>query len=221
VAALHPGQEARILGRNAAADWWQLAWAGGSRVWVAAAVVKGLGPVDTVALVEYIPTPPPAPTATRKPVGPTATSGAEFKLVSERLWDALENGGNFSGTRFTCGLARILHVYVVDPAGKPLDGIVVKSATIPYEEDVTGRKGPGMAEFVLGEAKEVYVLRDAAGREVTSDHSHGVSTMVYDIPVELLIQSGYCRDAQDCTSFVAACSCCHHYSWDVTFQRVS
>ena len=76
-----------------------------------------------------------------------------------------------------------------------------------------------MAEFVLGEAREVYVLRDAAGTEVTSDRSRGVSTMVYDIPAELLIHGGYCRDAQDCANFVAPCSCCHHYSWDVTFQR--
>jgi hypothetical protein len=120
---------------------------------------------------------------------------------------------------FNCGLERALHVYVVDAAGNPLNGVTVKSATIPYEEEVTGLKGPGMAEFVLGEAKEVYVLRDATGREVTSDRSRGVSTMVYDIPVELLIQGGYCRDAQDCANFVAPCSCCHHYSWDVTFQR--
>jgi hypothetical protein len=43
--------------------------------------------------------------------------------------------------------------------------------------------------------------------------------MVYDIPVELLIHGGYCRDAQDCANFVAPCSCCHHYSWDVIFRR--
>ena len=62
--------------------------------------------------------------------------------------------------------SRALHVYVVDAAGNPLNGVTVKSATIPYEEEMTGLKGPGMAEFVLGEAKEVYVLRDAAGTEV-------------------------------------------------------
>ena len=35
VAMLHAGQEAEIVGRNAAGDWWQLAWIGGKRVWVA------------------------------------------------------------------------------------------------------------------------------------------------------------------------------------------
>ena len=147
------------------------------------------------------------------------TPSVDFKIAGIRLWDAVENGGYFGDGRFECGLARILRIFVLDKAGNRLDGITVKSGTDPYEEDVTGRKGPGIAEFVLGEAKEVYVLRDVDGREVTSEHSQGVSTMVYDIPVELLIKGGYCRDAQDCANFVAPCSCCHHYSWDVTFQR--
>ena len=230
VATLHAGQEAEIIGRNAAGDWWQLAWTGGNRVWVAGTVVRVLGPIDNVALALDIPTaapvPPAAPRATAPPAAartqPTRTplpSGPDFKLASVRLWDAIENGGSFDGPVFNCGLGRALHVYVVDAAGNPLNGVTVKSATIPYEEELTGLKGPGMAEFVLGEAKEVYVLRDAAGREVTSDRSRGVSTMVYDIPAELLIHGGYCRDAQDCANFVAPCSCCHHYSWDVTFQR--
>jgi hypothetical protein len=224
VATLHAGQEAEIVGRNAAGDWWQVAEIGGKRVWVADSVVLAVGPVDKVAIARDIPTAPPR--ATTPPVAararPTETpipSGPDFKLASVRLWGAVENGGSFNGPLFNCGLGRVLHVYVIDAAGNPLNGVTVKSGTLPYEEEVTGLKGPGMAEFVLGEAKEVYVLRDAAGTEVTSDRSRGVSTMVYDIPVELLIHGGYCRDAQDCANFVAPCSCCHHYSWDVTFQR--
>ena len=230
VATLRAGQEVEIVGRNAAGDWWQLAWVSGNRVWVAGGVVRLLGPIDHVALARDIPTAAPVPTAVARDTAlpavaraqPTRTptpTGPVFKLASVRLWDAIENGGSFDGPVFNCGLGRVLHVYVVDTAGNRLNGITVKSATLPYEEEVTGLKGPGMAEFVLGEAKQVYVLRDAAGTEVTSDRSRGVSTMVYDIPAELLIQGGYCRDAQDCANFVAPCSCCHHYSWDVTFQR--
>ena len=230
VATLHAGQEAEIVGRNAAGDWWQLAWIGGNPVWVAGAVVRVLGPIDSVTLVRDIPTAAPAPAAAPRATAPPAAArtqptktpspkGPDFKLASVRLWDAIENGGSFDGPVFNCGLGRVLHVYVIDATGSPLNGVTVKSATIPYEEEVTGLKGPGMAEFVLGEAKEVYVLRDAAGSEVTSDRSRGVSTMVYDIPVESLIHGGYCRDAQDCANYVAPCSCCHHYSWDVTFQR--
>ncbi len=221
VATLHAGQEVEILGRNAAGDWWQLDWTGGGRVWVAATVVRVLGPTDTVVLIEDVLPPPPAPTVTPRPTAPAVTPGPEFKLVGVRLWDAVENGGSFEDSVFNCGMGRVLHVYVKDAEGNRLDGVTVKSATMPYEEDVTGRKGPGVAEFVLGEAKEVYVLRDAAGREVISDRSGTVSTLVYDIPVELLIQGGYCRDAEDCANFVAPCSCCHHYSWDVTFQRAN
>ena len=221
VATLLAGQEAEILGRDANGDWWQLAWSGGHRVWVAATVVRVLGPTDTVTLVHDIPAPPPEPTRTPQPTVPVVTPGPDFKLVSVRLWGAIENGGAFEGSVFHCGMGRVLHVYVIDEKGNRLDGVTVKSATMPYEEDVTGRKGPGVAEFVLGEAKEVYILRDAASREVSSDRSRGVSTLVYDIPVELLIQGGYCRDADDCASFVGVCSCCHHYSWDVTFQRTN
>jgi len=217
VATLRAGQEADILARNAAGDWWQLAWTGGKLVWVAAAVVRSLGPVNTVALAENIPPPPPTPTP--RPTTPPTPSGPDFKLVSVRLWDAIENGGSFNGPVFNCGFGRVLRVFVIDAAGNRLNGVTVKSATIPYEEEVTGGKGPGLAEFVLGEAKEVYILRDADGREVTSDRSRGVTTMVYDMPVELLINGGYCKDATDCASFVAQCGCCHHYSWDVTFQR--
>jgi hypothetical protein len=224
VGTLHAGQEAEIIGRNPTGDWWQLAWTDGNRVWVAGTVVRVLGPIDKVTPARDIPTAAPRATAPpiaarSQPTRPPSASGPDFKLASVRLWDAIENGGSFDGPVFNCGLGRVLHVYVIDAAGNPLNGVTVKSATIPYEEEVTGLKGPGMAELVLGEAKEVYVLRDAAGSEVTSDRSRGVSTMVYDIPVELLIHGGYCRDAQDCANFVAPCSCCHHYSWDVTFQR--
>jgi uncharacterized protein YraI len=230
VATLHAGQVAAIVGRNAAGDWWQLAGIGGKRVWVADSVVRVIGPVDKVAVARDIPTAAPVPTAALRATAPPVAaraqstktpipSGPDFKLASVRLWGAVENGGSFNGPLFNCGLGRVLHVYVIDSAGNPLNGVTVKSGTLPYEEEVTGLKGPGMAEFVLGEAKEVYVLRDAAGKEVTSDRSRGVSTMVYDIPVELLIHGGYCRDAQDCANYIAPCSCCHHYSWDVTFQR--
>ena len=170
VATLHAGQEAEIVGRNAAGDWWQLAWIGGNRVWVAGTVVRVLGPTEKMALARDIPTAAPVPTAAMRATAPVAarsqptrppiSTGPDFKLVSVRLWDAIENGGSFDGPLFNCGLERALHVYVVDAAGNRLNGVTVKSATIPYEEEVTGLKGPGMAEFVLGEAKEVYVLRE-------------------------------------------------------------
>jgi uncharacterized protein YraI len=160
VATLHAGQEAEIIGRNAAGDWWQVAGIGGKRAWVADSVVRVIGPVDKVAIARDIPTAAPVPTAalraTAPPVAaraqPTKTpipSGPDFKLASVRLWGAVENGGSFNGPLFNCGLGRVLHVYVIDAAGNPLNGVTVKSGTLPYEEEVTGLKGPGMAEFVL------------------------------------------------------------------------
>ena len=117
VATLHAGQEAEIVGRNAAGDWWQLAWIGGNRVWVAATVVQLLGPIAKVALTRDILTAAPIATAATRATAPPAAArsqptrtpsatGPDFKLASVRLWDAIENGGSFDGTMFNCGLGR-------------------------------------------------------------------------------------------------------------------
>lgn len=220
VGQLKADQEVDIIGRNASGDWWQITWGGQGQAWVAGVVVNVLGPIDTVAQTRNIPPPPPTSTPAPPPP-PSATpkpAGAEFQLAGRRLWGALENGGSFDGPSFHCGLGRVLHAIVIDGAGNRLNGITVRSATAPYEERVTGSKGPGIAEFDLREAKEVYVIRDEAGREVSSDHAY-VTTMVYDIPVQSLIEGGYCKDSADCALFVQQCSCCHHYSWDVVFRR--
>jgi len=114
VATLHAEQAMEILGRHAAGDWWQLAWTGGNRVWVAGTVVRVLGRIDIVALARDIPTPPPAPTATPQPTRPAVTPGPDFKRVSVRLWDVIENGGSSDGRVVNSGLGRVLHVSVID-----------------------------------------------------------------------------------------------------------
>ena len=160
VGKLLAGQEVEILSRNASGDWWQLAWPGGKQAWVAGTVVQIVGPIDTVAVAKNIPAPPvqptraPQPTAAPKaPANPQPTKGPEYKLVGARLWGAIENGGSFDGPSYHCGMGRVLRVYVLDAVGNPLNGVTVKSASDPYEERVTGDKGSGMAEFVLGRGK--------------------------------------------------------------------
>jgi hypothetical protein len=86
---------------------------------------------------------------------------------------------------------------------------------------VTGSqgKGDGQSEFVLGSGQGVKIVRDADGREVTSDVVDGLSTHSPDIAHSDLIAAGYCRDDADCDRFNKSLGCWGHHSWSVTFQR--
>ncbi len=221
IGQMTPGKEVDIIGRNASGDWWRIAWDGAGQAWVAGLVVRVLGPIDTVAVAKDIPAPPPtntpapppAPTAPPKPAGP------DFQLVSVRLWGVEENGGYFDGPSLHCGGGRVLHAIVLDAKGNRLNGVTVKAALGAQEEIVSGNKGPGVAEFVLGGGQELYVVRDVDGRTVTSDYARGMTTDTRAIPFDVLKGSGYCKTDTDCAHLHAEYACKGHYSWDVTFKR--
>lgn len=219
VGRMAPGKEAEIIGRNASGDWWRIAWDGAGQAWVAGLVVRVLGPIDTVAVAQDIPLPPP----TRTPAPPSATpkpTGPDFQLIEVRIWGVEENGGYYDGPSVHCGERRELHVKAVDANGAPLNGVTVKAGLGAQEEVVTGSKGiPGDAEFVLGGGQEVYILRDVDGRQVTSDYARGMSTNPHGIPIPVLISGGYCRDEAGCNAFINQNGCYGHYSWTVTFRR--
>lgn len=221
IGRMQAGQELEIIGRNASGDWWQLAWSGGGQAWAAGTVVRVLGPIDTVAVAQNIPAPPPAPTAPPRPTAAPATAapqaGPDFRVASIRLWGVQENGGYFDGPSIHCGEKRQLRVTVVDAAGNPLNGVTIKSV-FTGEEQVTGNKGPGMAEYILGTGQDIYIVRDADGRNVTSDYARGMSTQPEGISQDQLIAAGYCTDAASCAYHLTQ-SCRGHYSWDVTFRR--
>jgi len=220
IGRLQAGQEVDIIGRNASGDWWRLAWAGQGQAWVAGIVVSVLGPIDTVAMAEDIPAPPPtAIPATPKPTEPPKPAGPDFQLVGIRLWGVEENGGRFDGPTVICGEKRQLRVIVTDAAGNPLNGVTVKVVYGNQEEAVTGDKGPGMTEFVLGGGQDVYIIRDVDGRQVTSDYARGMSTDPRAIPYETLMGGRFCVSAEDCTRFASLPGCYGHYSWDVTYRR--
>ena len=175
VGQLQPAEQLDVIGRNGDRTWWQVLLPNGNEGWVAASVTTVTGPVDSIAMAVNIPpTPTQAPQPTAAPtLQPTATpqpqaSGPEFKVASMRLWGVVENGGYLDGPSVHCGYRRDLWVYVLDSAGNRIDGVTVRSAVPPYEEDVTGSRGPGALQLVLGEAKEIYVIRDQGGREVTT-----------------------------------------------------
>lgn len=219
---LFAGKEADILARNASGDWWRIAWSGQGQAWVAGTVVKVLGTIDTVAIAKDIPAPPPtstpAPRPTAQPTSPPKAAGPDFQVVSVRLWGVEENGGYFDGPSIHCGGRRQLRVFVLDAAGNPLNGVTVKAVYGNQEEEVTGSKGSGMAEFILGGGQDVFIIRDVDGRQVTSDYARGMSTQPEGISQDQLIAAGYCTDAASCAYHVTQ-SCRGHYSWDATFRR--
>ncbi len=142
-------------------------------------------------------------------------------MIEKRLWDVYENGGSLSGPTVICGEKRQLVVRVVDANGSLINGVAVQEEFGAKEIQVTGAqgKGDGTAEFILGRGQDVKVVRDADGRDVTSEVARGMVTTPGDIPYETLIGGQYCTDDASCKLFVDAPGCWGHYSWTVTFQR--
>lgn len=243
--SLSAGAEAQLLGKNATGDWWEVALATGGSGWVYGQLVETAGDVSTVAVALNIPTPPPTsvPTATSAPAAapvetpaaapvetpmPEATTapappsgGPDFRVVGKHLWDVVENGGQLNGISVTCGEKRQLVAIVLDAAGNRLNGVAVQAIYGAQEVFVSGDqgKGDGIAEFVLGGGQALKVIRDAGGREVTSEEVYGMTTKPWEIPYETLIGGRFCTDDASCKSFVDQTGCYGHYSWTVTFQR--
>jgi uncharacterized protein YraI len=223
VGRLEAGQSVEIIARNASGDWWQLAWDGQGSAWVAGTTVKVQGPIDAVAVAKNV-APPPAPPTAGPPTAPPPTApptkpaGPDFRVVGRRLWNVEENGGTHDGPSVHCGERRQLRAYVLDAAGNPLDGVTLKALLGDAQEElVSGSKGPGFAEFVLGGGQELQVVRDVDGRTVTSDVARGLTTITSGISDEDLTGAGYCTEG--CPQFRLNGGCNGHFSWDVTFQR--
>ncbi|MEZ4675625.1 MAG: SH3 domain-containing protein [Caldilineaceae bacterium] len=231
IGALSAGDSAQILGKNEAGNWWQVQGSDGSQGWLYGPLVQTSGDTAAVAVVLNIPTPPPTavpvPTEPSAPAEPVASAptpvpaGPDFRVVEKRLWDVEENGGRLDGPSVTCGEKRQLIVNLIDAAGNRINGVAVQAIYGAQEVIVSGSqgKGDGISEFVLGGGQALKVIRDADGRDVSSEEVYGLSTKPWEIPFETLIGGRFCTDDASCQSFVDATGCYGHYSWTVTFQR--
>ncbi|MBV7329637.1 SH3 domain-containing protein [Chloroflexi bacterium TSY] len=232
VGALQANESADVVGKNPQGDWWQVSLANGELGWVYGPLVTTVGDVASVALADIPPTPlppPDPPTATPAPVveappaeEPPAPSGPDFQLIERRLWSVTENGGRMDGPSVICGEKRQLVVEVLDAAGNPLNGVAVQVLYGNKEIYVTGSqgKGDGRAEFVLGDGQDVTVIRDADGRDVSSDVARNLSTKPYAIDFPDLIQAGFCSDDASCQkNVVDVYACGGHYSWTAKFKK--
>lgn len=243
VGALASGEQAEIIAKNPEGDWWQVTMPTGGTGWVYGQLVQTSGDTASIAIATDIPAAPPTPTPapvaeapTEAPTAapeapaeqpteaapPPATSGNAFIGIERRLWTVEETGGAVdSGGSVRCGEKRELVVIVLDANGNRLNGVAVQAIYGAQEIFVTGSqgKGDGQVEFVLGEGQGVKVIRDADGREVTSDVVDGMSTHSPVIAHEDLIAARYCRDKESCDKFNFSAGCWGHHSWTVTFKR--
>lgn len=242
VGAMNTGEQNEIIGKNPQGDWWQVSLPNGQAGWVYGPLIQTSGDTAAIAVAANIPEPPPTPTpapvveappaeepaaeappAEEAPAeeAPPPRSGNDFVLIEKRLWTVEETGGRVDEKgSVTCGEKHELYVNVVDINGNRINGVVV-SSIYSSESYATGSqgKGDGVVEFVLFGGQDVKVVRDADGREVTSDVAYGMTTKSPEIPNEQLIQAGFCWDTASCDRFNFSAGCWGHHSWTVTFQR--
>lgn len=229
VGRLRAGQETAIVARNANGDWWQIAWDGPGQAWVAGTVVRVLGPIDTVAVAENIPTPPPtasqAPQPTATPKQPPAPN-VDYRIIEQRMLTIQENGG--------CNGMHNIFVQVLDVNGVPVNGAVVKRIWA-NETAISGTKdcywnigvlGEGCVSFDLfNSGDNVQVISDPVLGNVTSETTRKLSSLDSDISVDEFIAAGYCTEGRENCEWRKNPGdrppqlCNGHYSWIVKFQR--
>ena len=162
--------------------------------------------------------PPVTAPSTAIPTAPPP-AGVDFKVVKQRMFSNVENGGDSQG----CGYNHTMYLTVQDINGTLLDGVVLMVSWSGGEQEiVTGKKGPGKADFPMYGSYRVKVVRDTSGRGYSSERTRTLDS--YRPTLDDLIAGGYCLDKT-----VAECAelrdigpgqlCWGHYSYEVVFQR--
>jgi uncharacterized protein YraI len=239
VGGLQKDELVQIAAKSPAGDWWQVNLVDGQQGWVFGELVQVVGDTAAVAVAANIPAPPPtavpapvevaaapanppeaapaeAPAAepeTEATPAPDPNAAPYFTLASRRLWGKAENDG--------CVGKHLLRIHVIDASGVRLNGVRLKGIYTGIEL-VTGDqgKGDGIIEFDLhGSGEGFKVIRNNDGREANSDPAEGFTTRSVDIPVPMLIETGYCTNQEDCQIFYNSWGCQGHHSWEATFQR--
>jgi hypothetical protein len=179
-------------------------------------------PTKTFTAIPVLPTntPKPAVAATAVPQAaaqPTNTPqpakpAVDYKVISQRLLSKDENGG--------CMGKHNLFVKVVDLAGNPLNGVVVRGIWANTDK-ISGDKGPGLCEFDIfkGGGDMLIVVSDPTGPR-SSEQTRSLDNREENMSIQDLIWGGYCSSEQDCRQKMSSNSLCRfHYSYEVIFQR--
>jgi hypothetical protein len=157
-------------------------------------------------------TPTPSPTPGPSPTPPASSN--TFRLKTVRMLTIAENGG--------CAGNHNVFLSVVDRNGTPLFGPVIGDPPANNFRVTSGDKnepffsyGVKTAEITLySSGTRLKVIENPSGIPVTSDQTPLLSTNTWEIPVEWLIEAGYCTSADNCTGLL----CQGHYSYWVVFE---
>ncbi len=128
-----------------------------------------------------------------------------------------ENGG--------CAGNHNVFLSVIDNEGDPLLGPVIGDPPENNFRVTSGDKyepffdyGTKTAEITLFSAgTQLMVIENPSGTSATSDQTSQLSTNTSEVPVDWLIEAGYCTSASDCESKAPLCQ--GHYSYWVVFQK--
>ena len=167
-------------------------------------------PTDTPPPPPPADTPAPAPTDTPTPSPPTDTPApaVDFRVVEQRILSPEENKGGKDPAA-----DRLIFMTVIDANGAPLDGIVLREVGVTGDELISGNKGPGKTEFLMGGggAFAFAVVGDKEGRTYTSETTHQLS--LANPVLDDLVAAGYCPDVVTCQNHP------WHWSYNIIFQR--
>ncbi len=235
IGQLAPGDEAVVIGRNQATDWWQIDLEPALEVetpaWVYAGLVGLTGSTGEIPLVEAPPPPTPLPAAvadaveaaededdepqTPEELAEKLRCGKDFCVTYQAMVPIWENGG--------CIGNHSIYVTVLQgpPPGRPLDGVVIGD-TFNNIEVASGDKGPGTAEVTLWmNSMSLKVKRHIDGTPYTSEESYSFTSHDELIPAEVLAANGYCGgNVEECRARQNQNQVCRgHYSWKVTFHK--
>ncbi|GEM_PF-216246 len=159
----------------------------------------------------------PTGEASPSPAAPeaTVTPRKDFTIVSQRMLHKAQTGG--------CEAPSVIYIKTIDPAGKPVDGIIFRVFWDggEFPPVVTGSKGPGTAEAAAWTGDYyVEVMGNVNGEKMTGERSRMLRTSYP--PVDDLLAAGYCEGISR-----AECErlrdnnelCTGHYSYELVFRR--
>lgn len=180
-------------------------------------------PTDTPVPATDTPTPGP-PTPTFTPAPPTATPTpppppVDFVIANLHKLTKQENGG--------CAGNHHVFFSVLDVNGAPVMGAVVGDPPWNNFRIVSGEKnepflqlGTKLGEIELTKSStQVKVVEYPPGNPVSSEQTPLLSTKEWEIPIQWLIEGGYCANEGDCRAKIDGNQMCNfHHSYWVVFQ---
>jgi hypothetical protein len=163
-------------------------------------------------VVSQVSEPPPEPSPEPSP---TPSSSNDFRLATVRMLSITENGG--------CPGNHNVFMSVIDSAGEPLFGPVIGDPPADNFRVTSGDKnepffgyGTKTAEITLfSSGTRLKVTENPSGTPAISEQTPLLSTNTWEIPVDWLVEAGYCDSAADCGGLL----CEGHYSYWVVFQQ--